>query len=103
MKFSPAKYTLSPTILPGLLTRAFVTCSIIILQATNAGVGRPGNEAIYESSHSYRYEQPVRLCNNCDLPPAERFSQLCHGHSHVCVDRHGTEEAPELPPVVQSQ
>jgi len=56
-----------------------------------------------EWSHSYWYEQSIRLCNNRYLPPVECFSQLCHRYSHVRVDRHGTKEVPEPLSVVQSE
>jgi len=34
---------------PGLLAPAFVTCSGLVLQATNAGARRPGNEAMSDT------------------------------------------------------
>ena len=49
--------------LPGLLAPAFGACSpnTLVLQATNAGVRRPGNEAI--TNHASRVVLPHLMVN----------------------------------------
>ena len=62
-------YTTTPELasFPGLLTPAFVACSTtnaLVLQATNAGVRRPGNKAI---------QSPTVHCMMCSVTVVSNY------------------------------